>query len=415
MKFIKLLLVFSLISYHNFNFFAYSDNTKFTVRQNSNDSILLTWEHVNTPSNQDIFLYNNEGLLIKKLNPLSTITSAIFRNLTSGKAYKVIYKSKDPDIELTRNIFLYTPPTNINNLSYQISNDKIILSWQPKKNNDIVEIKLYADDILKKTLSVAAASKGFIINKPNYENNLFIEYYTKNDIGKSNKAKLQLLAKTINSVDILSKNDKEINFNISAKGNKEFVIEIYNEDILLNQITQIENIFTLKLHYSKYKIIITPILLNGNEGEKYIYHYDNTNKLEPINEKENNKNTANDDKKTIDPVEDKKEKVNNNFEDRDDSSISILDITKYKVIRISEISFDNNTLKLSWIDPFEQNYIIYTKNNKEKKWEKIGETNLKNINLSIELSKGVNQFKVVGFVDGIKLTESSSRYIFKKN
>jgi hypothetical protein len=59
--------------------------------------------------------------------------------------------------------------------------------------------------------------------------------------------------------------------------------------------------------------------------------------------------------------------------------------------------------------------IIYTKNNKEKKWEKIGETNLKNINLSIELSKGVNQFKVVGFVDGIKLTESSSRYIFKKN
>lgn len=408
MKIIKLLLVFSLISYHNFNFLAYSDNTKFTARQNSNDSILLTWEHINTPSNQEIYLYNNEGLLIKKLNPLSTITSAIFRNLTSGKAYKVIYKSKDPDIELVRNIFLYTPPTNINNLSYQISNDKIILSWQPKKNNDIVEIKLYADDILKKTLSVAAASKGFIINKPNYEKNLFIEYNTKNDIGKSNKAKLQLLSKTIESVDILSKNDKEINLNISAKESKEFVIEIYNQDILLNKITQIENNFTIKLQYSKYKIIITPILLDGNQGEKYIYHYDNTNKLEQINEKV-------DDKETIDRVEDKKEQAKNNFDNRDDSSNSILDITKYKVIRITEISYDNNILKLTWIDPFEQNYVIYVKNNKEKNWKLIEETNLKNINLSIELSKGLNQFKVVGFVDGIKLTESSSRYIFKKN
>jgi hypothetical protein len=408
MKIIKLLLVFSLLSYHNFNFLAYSDNTKFTARQNSNDSILLTWEHISTPSNQEIYLYNNEGLLIKKLNPLSTITSAIFRNLTSGKAYKVIYKSKDPDIELVRNIFLYTPPTNINNLSYQISNDKIILSWQPKKNNDIVEIKLYADDILKKTLSVAAASKGFIINKPNYEKNLFIEYNTKNDIGKSNKAKLQLLSKSIESVDILSKNDKEINFNISAKESKEFVIEIYNQDILLNKITQIENNFTIKLQYSKYKIIITPILLDGNQGEKYIYHYDNTNKLEQINEKV-------DDKETIDRVEDKKEQAKNNFDNRDDSSNSILDITKYKVIRITEISYDNNILKLTWIDPFEQNYVIYVKNNKEKNWKLIEETNLKNINLSIELSKGLNQFKVVGFVDGIKLTESSSRYIFKKN
>ena len=408
MKIIKLLLVFSLISYHNFNFLAYSDNTKFTARQNSNDSILLTWEHINIPSNQEIYLYNNEGLLIKKLNPLSTITSAIFRNLTSGKSYKVIYKSKKPDIELTRNIFLYTPPTNINNLSYQISNDKIILSWQPKKNNDIVEIKLYADEILKKTLSVAAASRGFIINKPNYEKNLFIEYNTKNDIGKSNKAKLQLLSKSIESVDILSKNDKEINFNISAKESKEFVIEIYNQDILLNKITQIENNFTIKLQYSKYKIIITPILLDGNQGEKYIYHYDNTNKLEQINEKV-------DDKETIDPVEDKKEQAKNNFDDRDDSSNSILDITKYKVIRITEISYDNNILKLTWIDPFEQNYVIYVKNNKEKNWKLIEETNLKNINLSIELSKGLNQFKVVGFVDGIKLTESSSRYIFKKN
>lgn len=408
MKIIKLLLVFSLISYHNFNFLAYSDNTKFTARQNSNDSILLTWEHINIPSNQEIYLYNNEGLLIKKLNPLSTITSAIFRNLTSGKSYKVIYKSKKPDIELTRNIFLYTPPTNINNLSYQISNDKIILSWQPKKNNDIVEIKLYADEILKKTLSVAAASKGFIINKPNYEKNLFIEYNTKNDIGKSNKEKLQLLSKSIESVDILSKNDKEINFNISAKESKEFVIEIYNQDILLNKITQIENNFTIKLQYSKYKIIITPILLDGNQGEKYIYHYDNTNKLEQINEKV-------DDKETIDPVEDKKEQAKNNFDDRDDSSNSILDITKYKVIRITEISYDNNILKLTWIDPFEQNYVIYVKNNKEKNWKLIEETNLKNINLSIELSKGLNQFKVVGFVDGIKLTESSSRYIFKKN
>jgi hypothetical protein len=130
--------------------------------------------------------------------------------------------------------------------------------------------------------------------------------------------------------------------------------------------------------------------------------------LEQINEKV-------DDKETIDRVEDKKEQAKNNFDNRDDSSNSILDITKYKVIRITEISYDNNILKLTWIDPFEQNYVIYVKNNKEKNWKLIEETNLKNINLSIELSKGLNQFKVVGFVDGIKLTESSSRYIFKKN
>jgi hypothetical protein len=416
MKFIKILLIFSLISSYNLNLVAHSNNTKFTLRQNSNDSILLTWEHKDIPSSQEVYLYSNDGLLIKKLNLLSTITSAIFRNLSPGKAYKIIYKSKDPDIEIIRNIFLYTPPTNINKLTYEIDNDKIIFSWQPKKNNDIVEFRLFADDILKKTHSVAAASNGFIINKPNFEKSLYIEYNTKNDIGSSNKSKIQILSQIIQSLSILSKSEKEIKLIINAKENIEFIIEIYKDETFLNKFTQKENVITFPISDSKYKIITTPILLDGKEGEKFVYHYDNTNNTNSNKEvNTDNKSDKVDIINDKNPTIDKEKQEKNKIDIIEDVNSSILDITKYKVIRITEINYENNKLNLSWLDPFEQIYVIYSKNSKEKNWKNIGETKLKNIDLNINLAKGVNQFKVVGFVDGIKLTESSSRYIFIKN
>lgn len=413
-KYKYILIIFILSLFHN-NHNTYSDELKFVAKQNFSNSILLTWQVDKIPYYQEISLYDQEGLFIKKITPLSTITSAIFRNLSVGKSYKIIYKSTNPDKVISKTVFLYKPPINIKNLTYTASEDKIILSWQPKKNNDIIDFRLYVDSNLYKSYSVSASSKGFIINMPNYINTIAIEYNTKNNVGISDKSKIEIEVNKINYINILSKNTDKIDFEIISNGIIEYIIEIYNDDKLIEKFTQKNNIFSISNTNNDYKIIVTPVLSEGKLGSKFNYNYNAKNGEINSQKNELERTKEQNDNKNVDSIEEKTDDAKNNLDKKDDPSNSILDITKYKVIRITEINYGNNKLNLSWIDPFEQNYVIYSKNSLEKNWKNIGETKLKNINLDITLTKGVNHFKVVGFVDGIKLTESSSRYIFIKN
>jgi len=413
-KNIYILIIFILsLSLNNHN--TYSDELKFVAKQNFSNSILLTWQVDKIPYYQEISLYDQEGLFIKKITPLSTITSAIFRNLSVGKSYKIIYKSTNPDKVISKTVFLYTPPINIKNLTYTASEDKIILSWQPKKNNDIIDFRLYVDSNLYKSYSVSASSKGFIINMPNYISTIAIEYNTKNNVGISDKSKIEIEVNKINYINILSKNTDKIDFEIISNGIIEYIIEIYNDDKLIEKFTQKNNIFSISNTNNDYKIIVTPVLSEGKLGSKFNYNYNAKNGEIDSQKNELEKTKEQNDNKNVDSIEEKTDDAKNNLDKKDDPTNSILDITKYKVIRITEINYENNKLNLSWIDPFEQKYVIYSKNSVEKNWKNIGETKLKNINLDITLTKGVNHFKVVGFVDGIKLTESSSRYIFIKS
>jgi hypothetical protein len=361
---------------------SFANNTTLKIKQNSSSSILLSWEHDKIPQKQEITLSTSDGVFIKKVTPLSTITSTLIRNLPINKSYKVTMKTFSPDYQISENIYLYSPPSNVKDIAYTLNDENIILSWTPKKNNDILKITLFNNNIFYKNYSVAASSKGFSIPIPLDSNNLYIEYYNTNFVGKSNKEKLYINNQItkINSITENSYINNTLNFTINSTNSNEYIIELYKNNTLIDKFLKNIKVIDLQLNNDiNYNIHITPLDDKGKQGETYIYNF-----------YQKNNSTEN---KGIE----KTEYIDNENKD--------------KIIQIKTFQYTEGTLYISWKDPFQQKYLIQYRDKTSKPWVDLINTENKDILLKDNLKKGFFQIRILGFVDGIKISESSIRSI----
>ena len=102
---ISLLLILSFLSFSLQPTYASSAETTLSIKQNGDSSILASWVYKSPPTTQEIYLYRTrDNLLIKKLTPLATITSVLFRDLQSEENYRVVLSAKNPEQKLSKNI-----------------------------------------------------------------------------------------------------------------------------------------------------------------------------------------------------------------------------------------------------------------------------------------------------------------------
>jgi hypothetical protein len=396
---IKISYIFLIIIYSmTYPELSFANNTTLKIKQNSSSSILLSWEHDKIPQKQEITLSTSDGVFIKKVTPLSTITSTLIRNLPINKSYKVTMKTFSPDYQISENIYLYSPPSNVKDIAYTLNDENIILSWTPKKNNDILKITLFNNNIFYKNYSVAASSKGFSIPIPLDSNNLYIEYYNTNFVGKSNKEKLYINNQItkINSITENSYINNTLNFTINSTNSNEYIIELYKNNTLIDKFLKNIKVIDLQLNNDiNYNIHITPLDDKGKQGETYIYNF-----------YQKNNSTEN---KGIEKTEyidnENKEKIN------ESKTTELDDINSYKIIQIKTFQYTEGTLYISWKDPFQQKYLIQYRDKTSKPWVDLINTENKDILLKDNLKKGFFQIRILGFVDGIKISESSIRSI----
>jgi hypothetical protein len=136
---ISLLLILFFLSFSLQPTYASSSETTLSIKQNGASSILASWVYKSPPTTQEIYLYRTrDNLLIKKLTPLATITSVLFRDLQSEENYRVVLSAKNPEQKLSKNIFLYAPPKEISKISYKYQNGYFLLEWPARNNKDII-------------------------------------------------------------------------------------------------------------------------------------------------------------------------------------------------------------------------------------------------------------------------------------
>jgi hypothetical protein len=425
---IILLLILSFLSFSLQPTYASSAETTLSIKQNGASSILASWVYKSPPTTQEIYLYRTrDNLLIKKLTPLATITSVLFRDLQSEENYRVVLSAKNPEQKLSKNIFLYAPPKEISKISYKYQNGYFLLEWPARNNKDIINFKLFENNTLKKEFAVSASTAGIKLANINLLFDYKLQYFTKNSTGLSNKKNIDLkISKTlVNDVKLVDFSNQNLNLEIISENASKYEIVIFENEKEISRFDHFTTLLTVNNinQFNTYKVLITPNFDNI-QGVTYTFNYPKTiinndkekseNPLEklPTNQEDKNKSLPIDKEDTtlsnpiLEPEKVEKEPITTN---------KVEDIRNFKIIRWENFSVDSTMVQLNWADVFEQEYAILYRKSSKGAWIELGRTMNKSYENNAKLSKGFYQFKIIGYVDGISISESSVRSTVIKN
>ena len=393
-----------------------------TIKQNGATSILASWKYASQPVSQEIYLYRTkDNVLIKKVTPLASITSVLFRDLNSEENYRVVLSAKAPEYKISKNIFLYAPPKELSKISYKYQNGYFLLDWVARTNKDIINFKLYENNTLLREFAVSASTAGIKIPNIDEVNEYKIQYFTKNSTGISNKKNMELIISKTRILDIklLSYINEVLNLEILAENANKYDIALYENQKEISKIERFTNLITLdNIKPSKsYKLIITPFF-DTLKGASFSYTHNalvsdtgtESNPLEIPNPlSDDNSSTKAYDEKEVpivnkpksEPLEESKAPV--------ETKTKVEDIRDFKIIRWISYSLEENKVLLEWADVFEQEYAIMYRKSSKGAWTELARTREKSYKSNTILTKGFYQFKIVGYVDGTNISESSIR------
>ena len=421
-KFIMVLLITSNLLLSEQQAHSNPNENTLSIRQNSATSILASWKYSSQPVSQEIYLYRTkDNLLIKKLSPLASITSVLFRDLDTEENYRVALSAKAPDYKISKNIFLYAPPKEVAKISYKYQNGYFLLDWVARTNKDIINFKLYENNTLLREFAVSASTAGIKIPNIDEANEYKIQYFTKNSTGISNKKNMDLIISKSRIIDIklLSYANEALNLEILAENTNKYDIVLYENEKEISKIERLTNLLTLDniKASNSYKVIITPFF-DTLKGASFTYNHktllhDNGTEGNPLVipnplSDDNSKPKAVDEKEVPLVNKPKLEPLDGNKTPLEVKN-KVEDIRDFKIIRWISYSLEVNKVLLEWADVFEQEYAIMYRKSSKGAWTELARTREKSYESNTTLSKGFYQFKIIGYVDGTNISESSIR------